>query len=313
MIRKDYFLERWVYYSSERNKRPREFQSVKLEANPKICFFCPGNENLTPPEIGRLGDKRDWKMRWFLNKFPAVSTSTLIPPGSKKFLVEKSSYGVHEVVVETNDHNKQLADLPAKGILELFKVCSSRINELEKLKGIRYVSVFKNCGENAGTSLIHSHTQIVAITQIPALVSEKLQAVKKHAACPYCKIVRIESKSKRKIFETKRILAFAPFASRFNYEAWIFPKKHKRNLNELNEAEFSDLAIALKKILVKLKAINASYNFFFHYSPKKEDLHFHIEITPRISTWGGFEISTDAFINSVLPEDAAGFYRNYSK
>ena len=80
-------------------------------------------------------------------------------------------------------------------------------------------------------------------------------------------------------------------------------------MEELEENELMDLALALKKILVKLKKINASYNFFIHYSPEKENLHFHIEITPRIATWGGFEISTDATINSVLPEDAARFYR----
>ena len=80
-------------------------------------------------------------------------------------------------------------------------------------------------------------------------------------------------------------------------------------MEELEEAELEDLALALKKILIKLKEINTSYNFFIHYSPAKENLHFHIEVTPRLATWGGFELSTNAIINSVLPEDAAGFYR----
>jgi UDPglucose--hexose-1-phosphate uridylyltransferase len=60
---------------------------------------------------------------------------------------------------------------------------------------------------------------------------------------------------------------------------------------------------------MKLKKASASYNFFVHYSPVKENIHFHIEIAPRTATWGGFELSTDAIINSVMPEDAAGFYR----
>ena len=119
----------------------------------------------------------------------------------------------------------------------------------------------------------------------------------------------MKTKSKRKIFETKNVVAFAPFASRFNYEAWIFVKQHKKTMEELEENELEDIAAALKKILVKLKKINASYNFFIHYSPEKENLHFHIEVTPRIATWGGFELSTNAIINSVLPEDAARFYR----
>ena len=150
----------------------------------------------------------------------------------------------------------------------------------------------------------------MALTQIPKLVGEEIIAAKKYKKCPYCEIIRLESKSKRKIFETKSVLAFAPFASRFNYEVWIFPKQHKKTLSELNDYELKDFAAAIKKILLKLKKLNASYNLYLHYSPNKENLHFHIEIAPRIATWGGFELSTDFIINSVMPEDAARFYRN---
>ena len=144
---------------------------------------------------------------------------------------------------------------------------------------------------------------------MPTAISEKINAIKKYKKCPYCEIIKFEAKSKRKIFETKNVIAFAPFASRFNYEAWLFVKEHKRNMGDLEENELQDLVLTLKKILTKLKKINASYNFFIHYSPQKEDMHFHIEITPRIATWGGFELSTDFIINSVLPEDVARFYR----
>ena len=59
----------------------------------------------------------------------------------------------------------------------------------------------------------------------------------------------------------------------------------------------------------KLKELGVSYNYFLHYAPQGEDLHFHIEICPRIADWGGFELGTDTTINSVTPEDAAEFYR----
>jgi len=62
-------------------------------------------------------------------------------------------------------------------------------------------------------------------------------------------------------------------------------------------------------VFVQLKKINASFNFFIHYSPEKENLHLHIEVAPRLATWAGFEFSTNAIINSVLPEDAARFYK----
>ncbi len=309
IIRKDYILDRWVYYATDRKKRPRDFKSIEVKDDSKACFFCPWNTHLTPPEIGRVEHKGGWKMRWFLNKFPAVEKKGSARLKLKKFLSESDSYGIHEVIVETQHHKSQLADLPVTDIRELLGVYKIRIRELSRLKGVKYVQIFKNQGKDAGTSLIHSHTQVMALPQIPALVGEEAKASIKSKKCLYCRIIRHEAKSKRKIFETKNVVAFAPFASRFNYEAWVFVKRHKREMGELEENELMDMATALKKILSKLKKINVSYNFYIHYSPAKENLHFHIEITPRIATWGGFEISTDAVINSVLPEEAARFYR----
>lgn len=309
ILRKDYILDRWVYYSTERKNRPRDFKSVQFKDNSKVCFFCPWNTHLTPPEIGRVEYKNGWKMRWFLNKFPAVEKKGSSRLKQKKYLLEGHSYGVHEVIVETDHHKSQLADLPVSHIRELLEVYKFRISYLGRQKGIKYVDIFKNHGKDAGTSLVHSHSQVMALTQIPSMVAEKLNAVKKHKRCPYCEIIKLESRSKRKIFETKNVIAFAPFASGFNYEAWVFTKQHKKSMDELDENELMDLAIALKKLLVKLKKINVSYNFYIHYSPEKENLHFHIVVAPRIATWGGFELSTNAVINSVMPEEAARFYR----
>ncbi len=309
ILRKDYILDRWVYYATERKERPREIKSMEIKDGKKTCFFCPSSEHLTPPEIGRVEYKGSWKIRWFLNKFPAVDKKVAAGLRSKKFFSQGYSYGVHEVIVETPHHKSQLADLPVQHLGELLEVCKFRIRELSKLKGIRYVDVFKNHGKEAGTSLLHSHTQVIALPQVPSLVKEEIDAVKKHKKCPFCDIIKAESKSKRKIFENESVIAFAPFASRFNYEAWIFVKNHRTSMEELEGPELQGLALALKKIIAKLKTINASYNFFIHYSPEKENLHFHIEITPRLATWGGFELSTNALINSVMPEDAAKFYR----
>src|SRR3989338_3643579 len=262
IIRKDYILDRWVYYAVGRKARPRELKSVAVEGEAKTCFFCPSSEHLTPPEIGRVEYKGSWKMRWFLNKFPAIEKKGNSNLKGKKLFSESGSYGVHEVIVETQHHRSQLADLPVHDIRELLEVCKFRIRDLSKLKDIKYVDVFKNHGEGAGTSLVHSHTQVMALPQIPSLVMEEINAAKKYKRCQYCEIIKTESKSKRRIFNTKNVVAFAPFASSFNYEAWIFTKKHKKVMEELEEDELEDLAAALKKILSKLKKINVSYNFF---------------------------------------------------
>lgn len=304
-LRKDYLLDRWVYYSTTRKKRPQEFKK-KL----KVCFFCPGNENLTPPEIGRVEEKGKWKLRWFPNKFSVVDEeNNNVKRNDKKYFLSMHPYGKHEVIVETEDHNKQLFDLPPRQIYELLKVYCIRIKALSTLKNIKYVQIFKNHGKEAGTSLVHSHTQVVAIPKVPLEIKDKLDAVRKHKKCPYCDVIKKEKKSKRIAFENKTFVAFTPYASRFHYELWMFPKRHVKNITELNDKELMDLAKMMKKALFKLKKLGCSYNYYLHYAPKGKDLHFHIEIIPRMSTFAGFEYATGDIINSLSPEEAAAYYR----
>ncbi|MDP2750482.1 MAG: DUF4931 domain-containing protein [Nanoarchaeota archaeon] len=321
-LRKDYFLDRWIILSEKRKDRPRQFKREhKKEDNHSACVFCPGNESLTPTEIGRVPSSSNvsasavpntaWQMRWFANKFAFVSSEEnpkVVSDG--KFFTYGGAYGFHEVVVETPSHDLQLWDLQKADVEKLLEIYKGRVEELIKKPSINYVVIFKNHGPEGGTSLVHSHTQVVAFSHIPPLVREKIDAAAKHTGCPYCKIYEVENKSPRKCFENSHALAFAPFASRFNYELWIMPQRHVKTFNDLTKDEISALAELIHGALSKLKALDASYNMLFFYSPDSDDLHFHIEITPRLATWAGFEFLTDVIVNSVSPETAAKFYRN---
>ncbi len=307
-IRKDYILDRWVVISTVRALRPHQFKEEKKPGKVKACFFCPGHEKETTEEIGRIGTKKKWKMRWFENKFPALE-----PKGQEfiktdnTYFTFSANYGYHEIVVESNDHKKQLWDLSVKDIKTVFEIYNNRIQELGKRQNIKYVAVFKNHGPKGGTSVVHTHSQILAYNHVPKEVRDKVFAVKQRDHCPYCDIIHIEKNSLRKCFENEEFVAFTPYASRFNYEIWIFPKKHIRTLAETNLEKLADI---MKKILKKLKWLNCSYNYFLHYAPEGEDLHFHIEICPRIASWAGAEHGFGTVINAVLPEQAAEFYRS---
>lgn len=307
-LRKDYLLNYWVFFSTNRGKRPRQFAEQPVQTEVGQCFFCPGNEASTPTEIGRRGDAKKWSMRWFENKFPALlSDGSPVVRTDNRFYTFSSNFGHHEVVVETAEHSKQLSDLGVKDIADLFSVFRDRIRDLSRQENIVYVSVIKNHGPAAGTSIVHSHSQIFATSIIPSLVMEKVMAVRQFVECPYCAIIASEKNSDRKCFENDSWVAFAPYASRFNYEVWLFPKQHLKSLVELSS--FDGLADVLKKVLLKLKELGCSYNFCLTYAPAGHDLHLHLEVLPRIATWGGLEVGTNTVINSVMPEDAARFYR----
>ncbi len=317
-LRKDYLLDRWVIIAEKRKDRPKEFGKHEVVSDLKTCIFCPGNEFNTPAETFRIeskiGSDKNWIVRSFLNKFPGVDRFESYSVKSKGFLTNAHPEGDHEVIVETNDHSRQLWDLNDKEILNVIKAWQNRISSLEKNSSC--VVAFKNHGRDGGTSIVHSHTQMMSYPRIPAVVKEELfqygKYKKKHKNCPYCLIIKSEMKSKRKVLENKSFAAFCPYASRFNYELWIFPKRHVARITQLSESESKDLAIILSESLKKIRSIDAPYNLMIHRTPSVKsckDFHFHIEILPRTAIWAGFELSSGEIINSVSPESSAEWYR----
>ncbi len=310
-LRKDYVLDRYVIINSDRGKRPDQFkQEIKQHKKDDVCYFCPGNEHMTPPEIERFPEKsKDWEIRVFPNKFAAVKPEGKFEIKTDNYFYTYSdSFGYHEVIVETPDHDETLADLPEDKISNVLKMFKKRILVNMNCDNIKYVTIFKNQGIKAGTSIQHTHSQLVAYNKVPKLILAKEHAVKKFKECPYCSIINIEKNSHRRCYENPSFIAFTPYASRFPFEIWIFPKRHVINITEFNDQEFVYLAEILKKIFLKLKLLNADYNFYLQYGIEK--LHFHIVIAPRLSTWAGFELSTETVINSMTPERAAEFYRS---
>ncbi len=313
-LRKDYFLDRWVLIAENRSKRPQDFaEEQKSKKKNGICYFCRGNEGLTPPEICRVEKKGSWTVRCFPNKFPAT-----IPEFGKlhkNFLTRQAAYGRHEIVVETPTHGESLSDLSVDHIRDVLSVYSERIKDLKRDRKIKYVMIIKNEGLEGGASIEHSHTQIFALPIVPTLIREEIYASKRYTEkkgeCPFCKIVKVESRSKRRILSDKNFIAFAPFASRFPFETWIMPKRHVTSIEFLTDEELYSFAGILKNILMRLNSLlkYPPYNFYLHVSPEKEDLHFHLELCPRVSKLGGFELGSDIVINIMPPEIAAEHYR----
>ncbi|MGM5487346.1 MAG: galactose-1-phosphate uridylyltransferase [Nanobdellota archaeon] len=309
-FRKDYVLNQWVIISQKRGKRPHEFTSKPEKEKKEFCFFCPGNEDSTPPELGRVERDGNWIIRWFDNKFPAVEHSSHASFKNDGLFEYGPAFGHHEVIVEGPWHNKQLSDYEVPHIAEVLKVYTNRVRFLCRQRKCNYVSIFKNHGGSAGTSIKHSHSQVISLNKVPLTIERKSRDSMRGKKCVYCEVLQREMRSKRRIMATKSAVAFAPFASRYNWEAWIFPRRHICRLEELDSQEYHDIATIIKHVTTKLKRIGVAYNMFVHYAPKGSEMHMHIEICPRKAIHAGFELSTGFIINAVSPEDAAEFYRD---
>lgn len=129
--------KRWSVIAPERIVRPEEMQSGFRETR---CPFCPGNEDMTPPELFRIGNGAGWKVRVFPNKFPITD--------------------IHEVIVHSPDDKKDIELLDIEQVRQVFKAYRERYKANEKYG---QVLIFCNHGESAGASLRHPHSQLVVI------------------------------------------------------------------------------------------------------------------------------------------------------
>jgi len=299
-IRKHYFLDKYVIIAPGRGKRPRGTIAKAVIIPERSCPFCPGKveKDLL---IKAYPSQKNWHYLALKNKYPVVT------------LDNPKAYGQHEVIVDTPDHLKELAQFSLEEMVGLLEVYKDRIRELSKIKGIEYILVFKNEGGKAGATLVHAHSQIFASKIVPPDVVEEGAAAKKYEAekgiCPYCDILKKEEKGPRKIFANKEIVAFCPYASFYHYEAWILPRRHLDNITNLTKKETFSFARVLKKILIKLFTLNVEYNFFLHQIIHDSNQHFYLKIQPRESIWAGIELGSGIIVNSLSPEKAAMIYR----
>jgi len=299
-IRKAFLANRYVIITPNRALRPKEIKEKTILSRTSACPFC--FKNIDKKNIIDEILDNNCRIACIKNIFPAVS------------LENDKAYGTQEVIIDNHNHNKELADLPEKNIEALLRMYSRRTKALSANKNIEYILCFKNQGPKAGTSIVHAHSQIFATRILPPDVKEELAMAqsyqKEKGHCPYCDEIKKESKSKRKIFSDKHVVAFAPYASEFHYEAWIFSKRHLDNITKLNDKELRSFAKALKLILKKLQKLDLSFNFFLHQIVSNKNQHFYLKIQPRASIWAGVELGSGLIINSVPPESAAEYYRS---
>ena len=304
-VRKDYILDRWVVYSQDRGKRPHEFIQETARTNGDTCPFCSGNEAMTTGETYRYPSTGKWHIRVINNKFPAVvSSGNGVIQTHNSFYTFSDNVGKHEVVVETNKPRLAVWDFTQKHLVAVFQ---SYIHRYRALHDYPYVCVFKNHGPDAGTSIVHSHSQVIAINHWPLWIHQIILASRRYDSCPYCDIIHREQDSDRLCFRNDHFVAFCPYASLVPFEVWIFPRKHIRSLTEVEHLDA--LAAIYLQVLQRLKKLNASFNMMLFVSPVTENMHFFIQIIPRLSSFAGFELF-GTVINSILPEDAALFYRS---
>jgi len=326
-LRQNLFTKEWVIIATERAKRPEELVTHRpAQAVPSLvdsCPFCPGNENKTPEEIMRspAHTTEPWAVRVIPNKFAALSRDVQ-PTRSLQHLRRRvEGFGFHEVIIDSPDHAACMALLPDAQIARILGVFKERYNLLSADQRVNHITIFKNHGVDAGASMQHPHSQLIATAVIPSQVRHRLHEALRHyddaGECMFCHMVEREVEDQTRIvLKSELFVAMEVFASPTPFATHIFPLRHMASFGEITAAEISDLARILRNLLAKIYVglENPDLNFTIRSGPSDYEgarhFHWYLSVIPRLTRMAGFELGSGMFINTVLPEAAAEFLRN---
>lgn len=240
--------------------------------------FCPGNEDETPPEILRLGSGA-WDVRVVSNRFPAFEPSVeRTGAESRGFFDETPARGAHEVIIETPLHDASLASLEPMQVVRVFDAYQRRYRALRSLPDTHSVVIFRNHRLEAGTSLSHPHSQLMAAPVPTPLGRRRLEVARSYyrhnKSCRYCDLRDAERRSGLRIlFEEGSAVALQPHASRHPFETWVLPLHHQPSFGNASAVELRDVAIATQRVLAALAEAldDPPFNYVLHTSPVADE------------------------------------------
>ncbi len=321
-FRKNLVSGEWILFATGRAKRPQEAERRDHPIQPKKT--CP-MEDLEKTEHTlrwRFPDNDQWVVTVVENKFPAVRSGQCGPEEAFGPFRVHQAIGVHDLFV-FRYHDKQLHTYTPSEMIPVVQAYKRRKKELIAMdQCLQYVSLFHNFGADAGASIQHPHSQILAMPILPPSVNRSIHGAdrfyQEHDQRVYDVLIAWEQEhATRVIYENDHFIAICPYASKRPGEMVIYPKNSIPHFSEMSDTLDVPFAEIVSVILRKMaKALHEpSYNFFIHTSPVHQpDIHkyytWHMEIVPKLKIDAGFELGTGIDINMVDPDEMAQLLRD---
>jgi len=335
-LRRDPVTGRWALVAPERARRPITLSGHephgRTNGERTPCPFCAGQEHDTPNEVfayrpaGTAPNGPGWRLRIVPNKFPAVrqpfpaSRPDEAGAGEMDLFTSAPASGAAEVLIDCPEHVDNPTRLSDEQFGAVFRAYRERLTALAADPRLAHVAVFKNVGAEAGASLGHTHSQLIATSVVPALIRTEWDCAAAHHSrterCVFCDIVERElADGTRVVARSANFVAVTAFAPRFAYEMWVLPVRHEARYETITDAATQELAVLLKRVLRALDVVQhaPAYNWFLHTSPLRAGApphyHWHLEILPRTARPAGLEWGFGCHITTAAPERAASELR----
>lgn len=334
-LRRDPLTHGWVIFDEARYAKPPQSPEPVRPLTTERCAFCPGNERMTTEDLLTVRRSNDesrgasnWTVRAIPNQFALLRVDGKVERRGEGPYDRMNGIGAHEVVVESPEHGLNFEDYGPTHLRDVLWVYRERSRELLKDNRFRYTQIFRNYDEASTGTGAHPHSQLIALPVLPRVVREELAhshdywLVKER--CIFCDMLAADRPGGRLVYENSGFSTVEPFASKFPFETWIYPREHQSQFHRIPD---DHLPLLAEIMLITIRAFrratpNTPFHIIFHSAPEnpekmyhsrqapvQEHYHWHIEIVPRGTRIAGFEYGTGTFINSVLPEDAAQYLR----
>src|SRR5438034_11539783 len=89
-------------------------------------------------------------------------------------------FGIHDVIVESPNHAHATCLMADSHVADVLRAYKARYDALSLDRRIAHITIFKNHGQDAGASLEHPHSQLIAAPVISQQIRERFQQALSH-------------------------------------------------------------------------------------------------------------------------------------
>jgi len=305
----------WNVVAPERAARPVD----RTPGDAARCPFCPGHEDLTPPEVARFPADGPWQVRVVPNRYAIVTPAG--PDGAASRWTDRGgdvrpATGRHEVVVESPQHDGDLRFATTAQAAAVLRVLRDRCRALAADRPAAIV-VFRNHGVAAGTSLRHPHSQIISLDQVPPGLQRRWDRTRVHFARTgrrlHDDLAAAERADRvRVVSDAGGLLVYQPKASAVGHQTVLLPDDDAAGLDAASDPALDAVAAMLPRVAGALAEVrdDPAYNLVVHAGPVTDPAahrwyRWYITLYPRVGRRAGLELATGLGVNPAVPEQTA--------
>jgi UDPglucose--hexose-1-phosphate uridylyltransferase len=296
------------------------------------CLFCAGSSD-SLHELSRSPNTPGtaWSARSVVHPRPLYRIEGEPDRRGDGIYDRMNSVGAHEVIVENPNHDRHLWSASDEQIGHFLRVVAERILDLKRDPRVKYVSLFKDFGKNAGQEFAHPTSQMTATMFVPRRVLYELRAGREYfmgkERCVFCDIIQQEERQAQRVLEARGdYISLCPYAPRAPYETWIMPRNHDSSFERTGLTRpglRTNLAALLRRTLQRIRSITEEFHMVLHTSPSAihpsknlgywktidEDYHWHIEILPVVASKARSYTFKEIYYSPVSSETAVKHLR----